>query len=175
MGLKCLILLYLIEKLEIIDYFVYCFDKLCGSDAFLRRFNNFEIIEIIELLSNHNKDKGDLNYLFELVKAIKFENLDEKLMPFFSRIKWEIFCGENIKYIKYYNEIVFYFIQSLSKLNDIEYVFIILEKFIKNINIKKKIREKQKNNEKIKYQKDEYEESLIEIIKLLLEKYLSFI
>ena len=43
------------------------------------------------------------------------------------------------------------------------------------LNEKRNGKEKeQKNNEKIKYQKDIYEESLIEIIKLLLEKYLSF-
>ena len=100
---------------------------------------NFEIIEIIEILTN--KKVKNLDLIALLFKSIKFENLNEKIKPIFSKIiknDLDYFLSEPNLIFNLIKEIIEK-VNILKKIDTFEYVFICIDKFIekeKDFNIK---------------------------------------
>ena len=109
--------------------------------------NNFEIIEIIDILSNDYNTKKDA-LLLGLVSAIKYEKLNKNLLSFFFKIKWENIIENSDNYAS----IVIHMINSLTNILNIEFIFIIIDK-LKEIQNNKKIRIKEEIKEKNYYKK----------------------
>ena len=136
-------------------------------------FNNFEIIEILDLLFNDIPlnykyiDVKENNEIIEiinlLIKSIKFEKIDIKLNSFISKLKWENIFYNN----DYYPKIMPNLVDSLKNINDMKFIFIIIDKLNdneKHINIEKE----NKKNDINEYLK----KNLENFMPILLEKYL---
>ena len=100
-------------------------------------FNNVEIIEIIDIfLDVYNKEQDDefIQTIISLIKYIQFEKINKELMPYFSKIKWEIIFESN-----YFKDVVSKMISGFKNINNFEFIFKIINKLIEkeeNANIK---------------------------------------
>ena len=102
-----------------------------------------------------------------LISAIKFEKINKKLKPFFSKIKWDKMF-EDLKVMG----VIIIMLENKKNIYNFEYIFIILDKLIskeKKQDDKEKIQEKNLNNEL--YKKDIYIiiEKIIKIYILFLD------
>ena len=112
--------------------------------------NNFETIQIIDILSNFTEEIDEKYFGFTfiiLLKNIKFEKLKEKIKPFFSKILSNIIDKilKNSKVSEnFINEIISVIkgkVDTAKKINDFVYIFICVDKFIKekDLNILKNL------------------------------------
>ena len=112
----------------LVDYFYEYIIKL-NKEGYINSLNNFEIIEIIDILSTIKKDKGQIINFF---KIIKFENLNEKIKPHFSKIIKNINNDvlKNQDYLKKLINTTKEKANILTRLDTFEYIFICIDKFI---------------------------------------------
>ena len=126
-------------------------------------FNNFEIIEIFDILSNEYNEKlyeEFLGTLTFLINSIKFEKINNDLKLFFSKIKWDIFFQDQNVF-----PLISNMVSSLKNIENFEFVYIIIDKLIKREKIISK-------GDKVD---NEYKEIIIFAIGKLIPKYFSLL
>ena len=132
-------------------------------------FNNFEIIELIDIILNYNKlNLNELEDQFlNLILAIKFEKINKKLKPFFSKIKWDKMFED----FRVAMGVITIMLENIKNIYNFEYIFIILDKLIskeKKQDDKEKIQEKNLNNEL-------YKKNIYIIIEKIIKIYIHFL
>ena len=137
-------------------------------------YNNFEIIEIIDKLTNYDKliDINNIEPFIVLLQGIRFEKLNKKMKPFFSKILNNIF-KKTIKdsFEKYFMEVVVKKVNDLKKIDDFEYICICIDKLIE----KEKEKEIEIEKEKGKEKDLNINENWIELIDIISNKYLTLL
>ena len=105
-------------------------------------YNNFEIIEIIDILTNFFKiiDNKYIEPFIALLQSIRFEKLNKKIKPFFSKILNNIFKKiiKDPLFEESFIKIIEKKVNDLKKIDDFEYIFICIDKLIekeKDLNI----------------------------------------
>ena len=162
--IKLSIFAYLLdEKLDI----NYIFKNVLDLKAY--SFNNFEIIELIDIIIKDDilEDDEFKDKLLNLILEIKFEKINKKLKQFFSKIKWDYI----FEYLEFSIKIITNMIDNIKNINNFEYIFIILDKLIakeKKQCDKEEIQEKNLNNEL-------YQKNIYIIIEKLLKKFIFFL
>ena len=132
----------------------------------INSLNNFVIIEIIDI-SSHMDKKMRFKTIIFLFKSIKFEQLNEKIKPYFSKMMKNIF-DYYLENPKYYKELIHDLIKeikekvnALKTLDIFEYIFICIDKFI----------EKEKNLKEFNIKGGD----IIDLINIISNKYLSLL
>ena len=101
--------------------------------------NNFETIQIIDMLSNFTEEIDEKYFGFTFIvlfNNIKFEELNEKIKPIFSKILSNIIdkiLKSSRVSEKFINEIINVIkekVDTVKKINDFLYIFICIDKFI---------------------------------------------
>ena len=137
-------------------------------------YNNFEIIEIIDELTNYVKiiDINNIEPFIILLQGIRFEKLNKKMKPFFSKILNNIF-KKTIKdsFEKCFMDIVKNKVNDLKKIDDLEYICICTDKLIE----KEKEKETEIEKEKGKEKDLNINENWIELIVIISNKYLTLL
>ena len=125
------------EKTSLLFKFCLDYTLKLEKGKYINSLNNFEIIEIIDILSTTKKFQVEIILFF---KIIKFEELNEKIKPLFSKIiknSFDIVLGDQDnfkKLIKVTKEKA----NISERLENFEYVFICIDKFIE---IEKKLKD----------------------------------
>ena len=146
------------------DIFKYVFKKLKAIKN-INSLNNFVIIEAIDILLNM---KGEMiEQIIFLFKSIKFEKLNEKIKPFFSKMMNNI-VNNYLENPKYYKVLIHDLIKEIKekvnafkRLDIFEYIFICIDKFI----------DKEKNLKEFNIEGGD----IIDLINIISNKYLSLL
>ena len=105
---------------------------------YIKKFNNYEIFAIIDILSEFGKNDNFSFILAGLIKEINYDNIDNNLIKFFSQIKFENYLDNSD-----YNNILDFMINNLTNIKGCELIFILLNKLDQKNYLRKK--EEKKN------------------------------
>ena len=168
--IKILIFSYLIgQKISSIYLYNILKDLMNLDNELSKYLTNCELIEIIDILfnetsSNENilnnnsiKKNECMGIITLLFKSIKFKNINKELIPFFSKINWDIICEED----KIYSIILIVIVSYIEYIHQFEFILVILEKLF--------VKEKKIN---VKKDENKYHRLIIFTLNKLLEKYL---